>query len=141
MTTTLGECPPMHPLNAELLDRYFESFIQTGFLPPRKPTFRRHFAPPSPAGRGQGEGDKVSAALGCKVIKAIRAPGDAVHSIMTELTSWRFKNRSGLFHYGLQMESGRILDVMVKVKPRDSEVIEVGAEIARLCSEELGATY
>ena len=64
-----------------------------------------------------------------------------VHSIVTELTSWRFKNNAGLFPCKLTMEDGEVLRVMVKLKPRDCEVLEVAESIAHLCSNRLGNAY
>jgi len=132
---TIGRSCPA--LNAQLLDCYFQSYIATGFLlPVRKPVCRQANAGVIPLDRHH-----LSSVLGRNVKAAFRVRNSSAHSIVTELTSWRFKTTSGLFLYRLELEDGDTLDAMVKVKPRDAEVIEVGETIAQLCSEELGAAY
>jgi thioester reductase-like protein len=124
------------PLNADLLDRYFESFLATGFLPQ---PHNRFCAPQRQSLHLDLE--HVSSALGRKVRKIHSLQRKMVDSIITELTSWRFKTTSGLFPCLIELESGEMLKVMIKLKARDSEVLEVGEAIARLCSKRLGDAY
>jgi len=127
------ECPP---LNARLFDLYFESFIASGFLPPVK-EIRRSVA-------GEAVYDRpafLSTILGRDVSAVFPIRANGGHSIITELTSWRFRNAAGLFPRSLKVEGGETLEVMIKLKPRDTEVLEVGESIAQLCSDELGRAY
>ena len=67
-------------------------------------------------------------------------------SILTELTSWRRGMACGLkrFRVALNSQGGNHpgeLDLVLKDKARDAEIIEVGAYVARLCSEPLGHAY
>jgi thioester reductase-like protein len=139
---TLNGADAFYPrLNAELFDRYFESFIATGYL--SAPRARRR----SPSGLSSEvppahlDAKAFTDMLGMKVRSATPARQEVSHSLITELTSWRFKNSSGLFRYALELEQGVDLDVMAKRKPTDAEVLEVAEEIAGLCGEELGMRF
>jgi thioester reductase-like protein len=127
-------CPA---LDASLFDRYFQSFIGTGFLAPAPQ------APVRPRGAATDALDscRLGAILGRNVSRAIRLSERSADSIVTELTSWRFKTTAGLFPYRLELENGASLDVMVKIKPRDTEVLDVAESIARLASEALGQAF
>lgn len=138
-------CPS---LNADLLDRYFESFVACGFLdaPPNRPAQPRRACSgdvdPSPLGRlfRRFHGEETLTVTGA------RQSLDSENSIITELASWRYGRSRGLFRYRADMlrsgEDGpRSVDVMVKIKPRDEEVIEIGQRVASLCSTELGRAY
>jgi hypothetical protein len=66
------------------------------------------------------------------------------HSIISELTAWRTGTPSGLFRFRLGLDSrGRVdsREVIVKIKPRDREVIEVGQALADVCDAAVGAAY
>src|SRR5262249_41276057 len=89
----------------------------------------------------QLECDSLSSILGRKVETATRLNVGHVHSIVTELTSWRFKNNAGLFPCSLTLRDNEVLKAMVKLKPRDCEVLEVAESIAHLCSNRLGNAY
>jgi len=135
-------------LDAQLLDRYFSSFIDQGFLP--EPVQPR-------ATKRASLLERLDPALFTSILRKfyndetlrvtdVTAKGSGSDkSIITELTSWKYGGRSGLFPYRLNVcrkGSGTIpLDVMVKVKPKDEEVIEVGAHVARLCGEDAGRAY
>jgi hypothetical protein len=66
-------------------------------------------------------------------------------SIVAELTSWKRGSRPGLSRARLTTESRTgstsVTDVLVKSKPRDTDAIEVGEQVARLCGRELGDAY
>jgi thioester reductase-like protein len=135
-------CPP---LDASLLDRYFAAYVDSGYLP----------APPSPRLRGaalshdQGEiaiPAILERALGDRVrIRSIEAAGaGSDHSIISELAAWRTGRPSGLFRYRLELEtdgSVETREVVVKIKPSDRQVIEVGEAVARICNDAAGDAY
>ncbi|MBI4543165.1 MAG: thioester reductase domain-containing protein [Gemmatimonadetes bacterium] len=137
-------CPP---LDAGLLDRYFAWLVGDGFLP-RPPVAAaaprpESRVPPLPA-LFEGVLRRRHNGAGVRLLAARPAPlgGD---SIVAELTSWRSGRDTGLFRYALAYRSGtgadRRLDVVVKVKPADHEVVEVGEEVARLCDDAIGSAY
>ena len=70
---------------------------------------------------------------------------DGDDSIVAELTSWRRGGGAGLRRAQLTTETGdghsSVIDVVLKSKPHDSEAIEVGEQVARLCGEQLGKAY
>jgi hypothetical protein len=124
-------------LDAMMFDRFFRSYIATGFLPaaPNRMT-NSNTAP----GNGLDE-ERLSLLIGSRVLHATPIRDAASHSVVTELTSWRFRTTAGLFPYQLELENGESRSVMVKLKPRDSQVLDVAESIARLCSDELGNAY
>jgi thioester reductase-like protein len=139
-------CPP---LTAGLLDRYFESFIACEYLrpPSRRPAastpsrtpialdtltekFRAFFA------------DETLTVLGTETLR----DEDAGDSIVTELASWRYGRVRGLFPLRISMRSAgnerpESVDVFLKSKPGDCEVIEIGQVVADLGNANLGRAY
>ena len=145
LRTLALDCPP---LSASLLERYVRAHVDRGFLPavPRRPRPSRATAAPPPLDarffqrllRRHG-GD---AALRVTAVTP-RAAGSA-HSILTELTAGRSGRTAGLGRYRLAVTSpagARSLDVVVKTKAIDAEVIEVGGALARLCGDATGRAY
>jgi hypothetical protein len=70
------------------------------------------------------------------------------HSILGELTSWRHGRRSGLCRYRVSAPRGpeaasepSSLDLMVKLKAIDTDVLDVGQTVASLVSVPLGEAY
>ena len=148
LETNLGLDYP--PLNAELLDRYFSYYIQSGFLkePSRnklasscahrvpahfeaagffEPLLRHHFRDAS-----------------LRVADAVLLSTGSENSIIGELTSWRHRQQTGLFRYRLTFEQAaahRTLEVMAKDKPSDQTVIEVAKTVAELCDPQLGCLF
>lgn len=143
------ECPP---LNATLLERYFASYVERGVLPDAS------------SGRGGGDAARRRAGLADRLVavleETIRAetadagvrvtgltltPMRADSSIIAELTSWRRGTSTGLYGARFTVESAarpaesRV--VVVKAKPADVDAIDVGEQIARLCSRDLGEAY
>jgi thioester reductase-like protein len=137
-------CPP---LNARLLDRYFSSYTGRGYLP----ALAHKGAPPN--GKVVVDCDFFTAILrrfhGDDNVRvhAISAPADAPeHSIISELTSWKYGKTAGLRSFSLLAAKGdgappASVNLMVKIKPRDEEVMEVGESVAALCSDELGRSF
>ena len=137
-----ADCAIAHPaLDAELLDRYFQHYITRGYLPaPTRPAasvtatpvasrwdtpeyfqsvLREHF------------GDRAIA-----VTSLQRLDRGSEHSVIGEMTSWRRKGRTGLFTYRIGYEAGpsaHELDVVVKVKPADADVLDVADTTAAMC--------
>jgi aminoglycoside/choline kinase family phosphotransferase len=137
-------CPA---LSASLLDRYVDSYVRRGFLPPvsARPRLSRGAPVPRLDARfferllRRESGDET-----LRVTAVDSVTSGAAHSILTELTAWRSRSGVGLRRYRLGVESeGRThtVGVMVKVKPRDTEVIEVGHAVARLCDGAIGHAY
>lgn len=136
------------PLDAALLDRYFAAFIERGFLP--EVSRRRTRKPGTPAQahdrdfftgvlrRHYGDESIIVHEITC-------APQASDHSIIGELTSWRYGVTAGLYRYVVRLRSGadveRELKLVVKQKARDLEVMDVAARVAALCSEALGRAF
>jgi hypothetical protein len=72
------------------------------------------------------------------------APGQrgSEHSIIGELTSWRYGRRAGLIRSRVTIERAagvETLDLMIKSKPDDEDAIEVAETMAGICGRELGS--
>jgi len=137
-------CPP---LNARLLERYFASFVDRGFLPAARRAGVR------PGAMVELDRDFFTAILRrfhgdeALQVRAVSARADiSEHSIVAELTSWKYGRATGLRRFSVVTgardgaPSGR-LELMVKIKPRDEEVMEVGESVAALCSDALGRAF
>ena len=68
------------------------------------------------------------------------------HSIIAELASWKYGRATGLRRFSVVtgvrdgISSGD-LELMVKIKPQDEEVMEVGESVAALCGDALGRAF
>jgi thioester reductase-like protein len=157
-------CPP---LDAALLDRYFDAYVRSGFLAPVASGFpggdkpRPYGCGPAIVGAGLaparvpeatsrtipddfGTPAFFSRALGTDVRSTIPLGSGSDHSIVSELAAWRTKTPSGLFRYRIEMEHDgqpTTRDVMVKAKPRDRVVIDVGEAVAQVCGDRVGKAY
>ncbi len=139
------QCPP---LDTQLLDRYFESFSERELIPPLAHVTDKH----------------RDASLSSRLVAAIerslqqRNCDPALHitnvelfpmggddSIVAELTSWKRGSRPGLRRASVTcaLRDGRtsVIDVILKSKPPDTDAIEVGEQVARLCGRQLGEAY
>lgn len=131
-------CPE---LDAALLDRYFAAYVASGHLPPklqrrRKAEATRDLFTPAFFQRALGDQVRVDS------VEALGSGSD--HSIISELASWRSGGPSGLFRFRLGLETAggvAVRDVIVKVKPPDHQVIEVGEALARVCGDRIGDAY
>src|SRR5262249_27300307 len=127
--------------------RYIRSYVRGGFLP-AVPERRR------PSGRAAEprldarffqallRQQARDASLRVTAIDSVATGPD--HSILTALTAWRSGARLGRRGYRLRVETARgahPLAVMVKLKARDTEVVEVGQAVARLCDDAVGQAY
>ena len=124
--------------DAERLDSYFRDYMARGFLMPPDgdgraglvtslgpgmpdllPMLREHFGDPS---------------LVLTSVELIQRGSE--HSIVSELTSWKDHQQTGLFRYrvGLNGTAGaRALDIIAKVKASDQHVLDVAETLARTC--------
>ncbi|HEX5702580.1 MAG TPA: thioester reductase domain-containing protein [Pyrinomonadaceae bacterium] len=138
-------CPP---LDAQLLDQYFESYAERGLIPSVSgaPTVHREASLSRPLviaierSLQRRTGDPALRITSVKI-----SPMNGDHSIVAELTSWRRGGRPGLRRAQLTVESRAghtsVIDVVLKSKPPDSDAIEVGEQVARLCGQQLGESY
>lgn len=80
-----------------------------------------------------------------EVIGAVRVDRELGSSIVSELTARSVAKKAlGLLPMELDVLDGgcrRTLDVMVKIKPLDAEVIEVGNQVAAMCGGALADSY
>ncbi len=127
------ECPR---LGAALLDRYFQSWIAQGCLPP---VARR--ARPARNDAATSMDDLVLRALrersGKEALSVERIGRCGENSLTSELASWRYGGGIGLFRYRVR-QGGRERSLLVKAKASDAEIIDVAASVARQCSHRLG---
>ena len=176
------------PLDAGLLERYFDEYVAAGFLPPPRRAGWAAGGGPTPtaggptstagrptptaggpmptAGRPTSTAGATASTAGGPARAADpararfepmlrrRLADDSVvvtgvtlcargseHSIVGELTGWRHRGRTGLFHHRLELAGrggSRSLDVITKVKPTDREAIEVAEAVADICDARLG---
>jgi thioester reductase-like protein len=128
------------PLDAGLLETYFNAFQRAGELPPPPA------APPTPRTSHAGsslsplDATILSRALGRRVNGVTVLSSGSDHSIVSELTAWRSRQPTGLFRAKLHMDDGDC-QVFIKLKARDSEVIAVGEALAGLVDPTLGDAY
>jgi thioester reductase-like protein len=134
-------------LDAELLDRYFANYIARGFLPtppqPRQPP--RSVKRLSAAHEAPAFFDRLFQRRfqdgSIRVSDVALVSRGSEHSVISELTAWQCGRPTGLFHYRVTIERQRTsetLDVMVKAKPTDDDVLDVGETLATLCHPALG---
>jgi thioester reductase-like protein len=135
-------------LDADLLNRYFDDYIRRGHLP-------RPLAPRRSVAAGGAHSSWQSAAHFERLLRASFADPtlqvanvDLVnrgsdHSVVSELTSWRGGRTTGLFHCRLGVRMGdvpRTMEVMVKVKPSDEDVLHVAETTAAVCDPRVSDT-
>jgi hypothetical protein len=132
-----GREPPR--IDADLLNRYVEDFVERGFLPSRtaparttapivdagflEPILRRHY------------GDDTVQVRDARLVR-----DGSSHSILGELVAARRGRGVGLFHYDLALSGAcpSTLGVVVKAKASDEDAIEAAETAASVCDRELG---
>ena len=138
-------CPP---LDTNLLDRYFDSYSDRDLIPPvARVTAKRRDAslskPLITAIERSLQRRNCDPELHIKNVELFPMGGD--DSIVAELTSWKRGSRPGLRRARLTTEScdgsTSVIDLVLKSKPQDTDAIEVGEQVARLCGQELGDAY
>ena len=128
------------PLDAALLDLYFDAFRAAGQLPD-PPHGRRSRAGSQAVGTPSPLDPRVlTRVLNRHVAKVTLLSSGSDHSIVSELTAWRSGRAAGLFRARLQMEDGAG-DVFIKVKAADSDVIAVGQALGELIDPAVGRAY
>lgn len=121
------------PLDAALLQRYCDAFVACGDLPPGR------------ARSVSGGGGSLDAAFFSRVmgraVTAVEPLGRlSEHGIISELTTWQSGCATGLFQFRLR-DGADLRDVVVKIKPRDRDVLAVGAALSHLCDTPAGIEY
>jgi len=138
-------CPP---LDTNLLDRYFDSYSERGLIPPlvRATAVRSDTCLSSPlvtAIEHSLRSRNCDRTLRITNVELFPMRGD--DSIVAELTSWKRGSRPGLRRARLTAESRdgctSVIDLVLKSKPQDTDAIEVGEQVARLCGRQLGDAY
>ena len=121
-------------IDPALLDRYFASYAERGFLPP-VPLARRH--------PRQHKFDRAFFAqlLGRELRAVDQLPMSTGDSIITELLSWYGGSRAGLYRYRLTPADGAAFTVVLKVKDGDVTTVEVGRRIVEFCIPGLGSAF
>jgi thioester reductase-like protein len=128
-------------LDSDLLQRYFNAFTTSGFLP--RPSGKCSFARRDP---GSTLNRRFFTSLAPGVFRSpdarlqqyerLHIPPDS--SIITDLASWKFGRPSGLFRYRLVNETSSAREVFIKIKPDDKSVLEVAAAVGELSVPGLG---
>ena len=136
------------PLDATLLGRYFDSYTERGLISPvKQATNVRRDNSLSSALVSALEGSLQSRNRdpSLRITKVELFPMGGDDSIVAELTSWKRGSRPGLRRARLTTESrdggASVRDVVLKSKPSDTDAIEVGEQVARLCGRQLGDAY
>jgi thioester reductase-like protein len=136
------------PLDASLLQRYFDAFVATGTTerPAHSVTENRtteyratEYTEYTEGGLDEGF---FRRAMG-KHVTAVEAAGRlSDHSVISELTAWRCGRPTGLFRYRVQVEGEPdSRELVVKLKASDRDSIAVGEALARICDERVGEAY
>ena len=146
LSDTHTDCPP---LNAQLLDTYFSSYTERGFLPrPPQGVIKgdRDVALPPDARMLERILQRYCRNERMRVLRMRQDPMATNHSIISELTSWKYRSATGLLKYAVKLDDGsgtapRLLSLAAKIKPKDRLVMEVGAQVAAMCGDALGQAF
>jgi thioester reductase-like protein len=138
-------CPP---LDANLLDRYFDSYSERGLVPPlprSRQTTRNTCLSSTLVTALESSLRRRKCDPELRITKVELFPMNGDDSIVAELTSWKRGSRPGLRRARLTTEScdgsSTATAVLLKSKPSDTDAIEVGEQVARLCGRQLGDAY
>ena len=151
------------PLDAALLETYFAAFRATGTLPPPPraslPPFNtvqhgemprlttRHSSTRFNTGHGSTRFNtdwtaaEMTALLDRPVSSVAVTDTGSAHSIVSELTAWRSRRPTGFFAARVTLEDGGELNVRLKAKAADTDVIAVGEALAGLLDPAVGKAY
>jgi thioester reductase-like protein len=127
------------PLDAALMDRYFDAFVRDGQIPQVRITRAVRLQPDIPRAR---ESEVTVLARGMLAEAGLRArevsvvPHGSDDGIISELTAWRSGIASGVFRV---LADGRKL--ILKIKPHARDSIAVGEALASLCGQQLGSAF
>jgi thioester reductase-like protein len=150
---------PCPAVDAALLGRYFESYTARGVIPPLPTAARQRRELNRPKG-GRELVQTLEHQIATHLEPALRlrsadpelsvadvslTPMGGDSSIVAELTSWRRVTQAGLRRARIttRLSNGTTqgVDLVVKSKPSDADVIDVGEHVARLSSRRLGEAY
>jgi thioester reductase-like protein len=120
-------------LDSRLLARYFENFIKHGVVP-------RADRLPTPSVAAELDLRDALRRASLDVRDMALSPFDADESIVAELTAWRAGTQSGLFRAHVTLDDARRVELFVKAKTADVQMIEVAESLAALASSTLGET-
>lgn len=138
-------CPP---LDAKLLERYFAAFIESGVLPGvasakqeqsvSQTSLDSHFFQDI---LGQYYGSESLRVHGLTKLQDVTD-----ESITTELASWQYASQVGLWKYHVRFSDSanseqRLLELFVKVKPQDQDVLVVAERVATMCDDAVGKAF
>jgi thioester reductase-like protein len=127
------------PLDAALMDRYFDAFVRDGKIPQVR---IKRAVRPQPDTTHVGESEVTVLVRGMLADAGLRArevsvvPHGSDDSIISELTAWRSGTASGVFRV---LVDGR--ELILKVKPHARDSIAVGEALAGLCGERLASAF
>ena len=69
------------------------------------------------------------------------------HSVISELSSWRRRQPSGLFKCRVTLQKSRasdgcqVIDIVIKAKPSDRDALDVGETVAGICDTRLADAF
>ena len=137
----LGVLP--HRLTAKLLNRYFDSFQNRGFLPHTK---RTKTIPNEQTISITSIVEKILSSNPELSNHNIAPIGEITgHGIITELCSWRTQQEIGLFSFDLdyRTQQNTLIEAqtILKAKANEQELQSLVTEIAQLCSPTLGEMF
>lgn len=138
-------CPP---LDAKLLERYFSAFIESKVLPGVASVKQEKAISQTSLDRNFFE-DILAQYYANDLLRVqeVTKLGDSTQeSITTELASWQHGSQVGLWKYQVGFsESARSgpksLELFVKVKPRDQDVLVVAERVATMCDDKVGKAF
>ena len=140
-------CPP---LDAKLLERYFSAFIESKVLPRVASAKQEH-----PVSQSSLDSSFFEDILGqyyasdsLRVHELIKLQNITDESITTELASWQKASQVGLWKYHVRFHDSargdsargepKTLELFVKVKPQDQDVLVVAERVATMCDDNVG---
>ncbi len=138
-------CPP---LDAKLLDRYFSAFIESKVLPGVASVKPEHVIAQTSLDRkffekvlGRYYGSDLFRVQDLTKLEDVNE-----ESITTKLASWQYGSQVGLSKYRVVFSDSanaepKSLELFVKVKPRDQDVLFVAERVATMCDEKVGRAF
>ncbi len=138
-------CPP---LDTKLLDRYFSAFIESKVLPGVASVERGQAISQASLDRNFFEnilGQYYASEL-LRVQELTKLEDVTDESITTELASWQYASQVGLWKYHVTFSDSardepKSLELFVKVKPRDQDVLVVAERVATMCDDKVGKAF
>jgi len=138
-------CPP---LDAKLLERYFSAFIESKVLPSVASVKQEQGISQTSLDRNFFEdilGQFYASEL-LRVQDLTKLQEVTEESITTELASWQHGSQVGLWKYHVRFSDStrnepKSLELFVKVKPRDQDVLVVAQRVATMCDDKVGKAF